>query len=269
VALPTRGRLFDGCGSFVSEIVAVQNVLGVLPDGNPGQITWNAIERAVCGSGGGKSIPESIKRVQKALGIPVDGVAGNQTWRAIATRLIPAPESRFKGGMGRFPEEVALSAQTTGKNALRIKPEAIVLHHTSGNFEGSVDWTRRLTDDKGKRLYASYHCIIARDGRRAITTPDESRAYHAGASAFKGRSGCNQWSLGMAWERDTNTEPLQEAAIESALEWLLPRMKRWGITPENVTDHRTVATPAGRKNDLKREEFERFHAILKERWEAL
>jgi N-acetyl-anhydromuramyl-L-alanine amidase AmpD len=173
----------------------------------------------------------------------------------------PQPTAKVK-----YSETIKLSKQTNGQYAQKIKPEAIVLHHTSGNYAGSVSWTDRVYDDNGKRLYGSYHCIIARDGRRTIMNEDDNRAYHAGVSSFKGRSGLNSWSLGVAWERDTSTEPLQEAAIESALEYILPRMKKWGITPDMVTDHRTVAPK--RKVDIAPKEYDKFMKILKERWKA-
>lgn len=164
-----------------------------------------------------------------------------------------------------YPETVRLSAQTNGPYAQKIKPLAIVLHDTGGNYLGSLDWTNRIFHPStDKRLYASYHCIIARDGRRTITNLDDNRAYHAGASSFRGRTNLNTWSIGVAFERDSNTEPLQDAAIESALEYIIPRMKKWGISPDWVTDHRTVSP--GRKVDLKKSEFEKFHSILKKRF---
>jgi len=52
--------------------------------------------------------------------------------------------------------------------------------------------------------------------------------------------------------------------MESALEYIIPRMKKWGITPDMVTDHRTVSP--GRKVDLKKEEFEKFHALLRKKY---
>lgn len=162
-----------------------------------------------------------------------------------------------------FEETTRLTPQVLNPR-VEIVPRAIILHHTAGNFAGSVDWTSRTHRPDGARLYASYHVIIARDGRRCRMVEDTVRAYHAGVSAWSGRTGLNGWSLGLAWERDTNTEPLQEAAILSALEWIIPRMKRWGISVNDVTDHRTVATPAGRKNDIAPAELERFLARLRE-----
>lgn len=198
-----------------------------------------------------------VRDVQRSLNLTVDGIDGPLTWRSINNYInreqkTTAPPST----VSEFSERIQLSQQTTGPYAQRITPSAIVLHHTSGNYEGSVNWTNRILNEKGGRLYASYHCIIARDGRRTITNEDTNRAYHAGQSSFRGRSSLNLWSLGVAWERDTYNEPLSEAAIESALEYMLPRMKRWNITPDWVTDHRTVSP--GRKVDIAPKEFEKF-----------
>lgn len=166
-----------------------------------------------------------------------------------------------------WPETVKFSAQTNGPYKQAIVPKAIVLHHTDGAYSGSVDWTGRVIDPgTGKRLYASYHCIIARDGRRTVTNPDTNRAYHAGTSVFKGRASLNHWSLGVAWEGNTHQTPLSDAAIDSALEYMIPRMKKLGITPDWVTDHRTVAPK--RKTDLAPDQLARFMDKLKAVWKA-
>lgn len=165
----------------------------------------------------------------------------------------------------KYSEQIKLTPQTNGPRALKIKPEAIVLHSTEGNYAGSIDWTGRVINPRtGKRLYASYHCIIARGGRRTITNNDDNRAYHAGTSSFKGRNSLNGWSIGVAFERNTHTESLQKEAIESALEYIIPRMKKWGITPDWVTDHRTISP--NRKRDLKKEEFDKFMVALRKAW---
>ena len=175
------------------------------------------------------------------------------------------PTAPAKALNKKYNETVKLSPQTNGQYAQKIKPSAIVLHDTGGNYLGSIDWTGKVFyPNTTKRLYASYHCIVARDGRRTITNLDDNRAYHAGESSFKGKSGLNQWAIGVAFERDSHAEPLQEAAMESALEYIIPRMKKWGIAPDMVTDHRTVSP--NRKVDLKKDEFEKFHALLKKRY---
>lgn len=162
----------------------------------------------------------------------------------------------------KYPEKIALSPQTNGSYARKIRPKAIVMHDTEGNYRGSIDWTSRIHNPStGKRLYASYHCIIARDGRRTITNLDDNRAYHAGISSFKGMKSLNNCSIGVAFERSSYTEPLQAAAIESAIEYIVPLMKKWDIPLDMVTDHRTIAP--NRKKDLNPKEFTKFHETLK------
>jgi N-acetyl-anhydromuramyl-L-alanine amidase AmpD len=136
-----------------------------------------------------------------------------------------------------------------------ITPKAIVLHHTSGNYAGSVAWCLNPNSQ------VSYHCIVKRDGDRTVLALDNQRAWHAGISNWKGRPDLNSWSLGLAFEGDTNKEPLSEDMINSAIEYLVPRMKELSLTIGDVTDHRTVSP--GRKNDLKLSEYDRFMQALK------
>jgi N-acetyl-anhydromuramyl-L-alanine amidase AmpD len=249
---------FNGRATLISE---VQKALGLHIDGIAGVNTWRAIEGVVTGQNTGTTNDQRIKNVQKKLKLKDDGKDGPVTWNAIKTALMNSkPSTATSPNM--FTETIKLSQQTTGPFAQKITPSAIVLHHTSGNYEGSINWTNRIYNEKGQRLYGSYHCIIARDGRRTITNEDTSRAYHAGKSSFRGRSSLNNWSLGVAWERDTYSEPLSDAAIKSALEYILPRMKEWNITPAWVTDHRTVSP--GRKTDIAPKEFEKFMKALNE-----
>jgi hypothetical protein len=247
----------------------LQKFLGIQADGIAGVNTWRTIEGSITGKNLGINNLQRIKNIQKFLKLKDDGVDGPLTWNSIKNTLITTKPSTTNttNTKNNFPEVAKISKQTSGQYAQKITPSAIILHHTSGGYLGSVNWTSRVYDEKGRRLYASYHCIIARDGRRTITNEDTNRAYHAGASNFKGRTNLNMWSLGVAWEKDTYDEPLSNEAIESALEYILPRMKKWNITPDWVSDHRTVATPKGRKSDIAPKEFEKFMKILRERWE--
>jgi N-acetyl-anhydromuramoyl-L-alanine amidase len=147
---------------------------------------------------------------------------------------------------------------TPNKSATKIKPNAVVLHHTSGSYAGSVSWCMNPQSN------VSYHCIIARDGRRTVLADDTARCWHAGRSSWQGRGDLNNWSLGLAWEGDTYTNPLGNDAIESALEWLVPRMKKWGIGRDMVLDHRLVSP--GRKNDIAPAQYNKFQERL---WAAL
>jgi len=138
-----------------------------------------------------------------------------------------------------------------------IVPKAIVLHHTSGNYNGSVAW---CLDPISK---VSYHCIVAKDGRRSVLADPDERCWHAGVSSWRGRKDLNSWSVGAAFEGDTNKRQLNEVEMESMADYLLPIMKRYNLSLRDVTDHRTVSP--GRKDDLAMAEFARFKDYLAKR----
>lgn len=96
-------------------------------------------------------------------------------------------EHRLSGGGGRFK-----SSPNHGGNFEQGKPEAIVIHFTAGSsFESSVN---HLCSDKAK---ASAHLVIGREGQVNQLVPFDVIAWHAGKSQWKGRSGMNQYSIGI------------------------------------------------------------------------
>jgi N-acetylmuramoyl-L-alanine amidase len=136
----------------------------------------------------------------------------------------------------------------------RIKPKAIVLHHTSGSYAGSVAWCMTPASR------VSYHCIVAKDGRRSTLADPDERTWHAGRSEWRGKRDLNSWSIGAAFEGDSYKRPLSEDEMASMAEYLEPLMKLYRLTLDDVTDHRTVSP--GRKDDLNPVEFTRFKKYL-------
>jgi N-acetyl-anhydromuramyl-L-alanine amidase AmpD len=122
-----------------------------------------------------------------------------------------------------------------------IHPTHIVLHHTSGAYAGSVAWCMN------PQSKVSYHCIIARNGKRTVLALPTQRTWHAGVSEWKGRKDANSFSVGLAWEGDTYQTPLSEDAILSAVEYLLPILEDHKIPLSHILRHADVAP--GRKND--------------------
>jgi N-acetyl-anhydromuramyl-L-alanine amidase AmpD len=144
---------------------------------------------------------------------------------------------------------------TPNKQTNRIKPEAIVLHHSDGSYLGGVEW---IANPASK---VSYHVLIARDGRRTVFGEDTDRCWHAGKSSWLGRPDLNSWSLGVSWSGNTYSDPLGEDAMDSAIEYLVPRMKKWGIPMTRVLTHQQVAPT--RKNDISPADAARFKTRLK------
>lgn len=95
----------------------------------------------------------------------------------------------LKGGSGGRPVEFRESPnQSAG-----LEPLWLVMHYTAGaSFESSVDW---LTT--ARRYPSSAHLVIGRDGEIAQLVRFDRRAWHAGASYWKGKRGLNRYSIGV------------------------------------------------------------------------
>jgi N-acetyl-anhydromuramoyl-L-alanine amidase len=93
-------------------------------------------------------------------------------------------------------------------------------------------------------LRVSSHFLIRRDGEVVQFVPVERRAWHAGASSWRGRSRCNDFSIGIELEGsedDVFADPQYQA-----LTALVRRLQsQWPI--RDVAAHRDVAP--GRKTD--------------------
>jgi AmpD protein len=173
----------------------------------------------------------------------------------------PALPSSASDSITNFAVEPPLTsfderkAYTPNKGSNAIRPEAVVLHHSDGSYRGGCAW---IANPASK---VSYHVLIARDGRRTVFANDTERCWHAGRSSWMGRPDLNSWSLGVAWEGNTYDYPLGADAMASALEYLVPRMKKWGIDLNTVLTHQQVAPT--RKTDIAPGDADRFRSKLK------
>jgi len=75
----------------------------------------------------------------------------------------------------------------------RIEPTLIVLHDTADRLrpDDTISWFK---DPKSK---VSAHFVVARDGSVTQMVPCDRAAWHAGKSSWKGRSGCNNFAIGI------------------------------------------------------------------------
>lgn len=134
--------------------------------------------------------------------------------------------------------------------------ELLVLHNISlppGHYGGGCI-ERLFCNDPEPRshpflellagLRVSAHFLIERDGRTTQFVSCHQRAWHAGASAFEGRTGCNDFSIGIELEGADFVafEPAQYAALAQ-----LARALRIGLPLRAVRGHSHIAP--GRKTD--------------------
>ena len=93
-------------------------------------------------------------------------------------------------------------------------------------------------------LEVSSHYLIRRDGSLTQYVPCEKRAWHAGASSWKGRSRCNDFSIGIELEGSDDV-PFSEPQYETLIGLARELFSRYGKL--DLAGHSDVAP--GRKTD--------------------
>jgi len=73
-----------------------------------------------------------------------------------------------------------------------LNPDYVVMHYTA--TAGSAEAIAAL---QSKERAASAHVVVDRDGSLTQLVPFDRVAWHAGKSQWAGRSGCNQFTLGI------------------------------------------------------------------------
>lgn len=123
-----------------------------------------------------------------------------------------------------------------------VKPTLIVLHASAGKSDaGDLSW---ICSPASK---VSYHYLVGRGGTVYELVDPKHQAWHAGASEWKGRKFCNQYSIGVAWaNRHDGTEPLTAAQLRAMRDLLNHLAVAYPSVTEVVT-HQMIAPT--RKDD--------------------
>ncbi len=134
--------------------------------------------------------------------------------------------------------------------------ELIVIHNISlppGEFGGAwIDdlFLGRLDPDAHPyfreiaALRVSSHFLVRRDGSLIQYVPCELRAWHAGASSWKGRERCNDFSIGIELE-GTDELAFEDAQYETLEKLVGALFDRYGRI--DIAGHSDIAP--GRKTD--------------------
>lgn len=96
-------------------------------------------------------------------------------------------------------------------------------------------------------LRVSAHLFVRRDGELVQFVPFHARAWHAGASVWRHRVACNDYSVGieLEGEDDTPYAPVQYERLAAAVRAL--RRAYGTLAPDGIAGHSEVAP--GRKTD--------------------
>jgi len=111
-------------------------------------------------------------------------------------------------------------------------------------FTNTLDWTAHPYFETIRGLEVSAHFLVRRDGGLVQFVGCLDRAWHAGASAWKGRERCNDFSIGIELE-GTDAIPYSPAQYTMLARLIRALRRRWPIP--DIVGHSDVAP--GRKTD--------------------
>ena len=137
--------------------------------------------------------------------------------------------------------------------------DLIILHGISlppGQFGGGeiealflnqLDWDAHPYFGEIRGMVVSAHLLIRRDGELVQFVPLTERAWHAGVSDFRGRSRCNDYSIGIELEGEDETayDDRQYKVLPRVLQALIQAFPN--ISAREIAGHCDVAP--GRKVD--------------------
>jgi AmpD protein len=150
--------------------------------------------------------------------------------------------------------------------------ELLVIHNISlppGEFGGPgiVELFTNCLDPAAHPYYreiegqkVSSHFLIRRDGELFQFVPCALRAWHAGQSEWRGRSRCNDFSVGVELE-GSDDQPFSDSQYVVLAQ--LTRALRREYPIKDWVGHSDIATPPGRKTDPGQHfDWARFRAML-------
>jgi hypothetical protein len=136
--------------------------------------------------------------------------------------------------------------------------EGIILHATADRGEEK----RTLTWLRSPKSRVSCHLLVSRAGRVTRLVGDRQRAWHAGASLWRGTSDVNSITLGIEIANRNDGEPYTDAQYNQVAE-IVAHYCAQGLSLDDVVSHQEVS--AGRKTDPYGWDWDRFRAMVQER----
>ena len=139
------------------------------------------------------------------------------------------------------------------------EPDLLVIHGISlppGEFGGPeiedlfmnrLDWDAHEYFSSICGLEVSAHLLIRRDGELIQFVPFTHRAWHAGASQFRGRDCCNDFSIGIELEGEDET-PYSDSQYEVLIAATREILAAYsGLSARRIAAHSDLSP--GRKSD--------------------
>ena len=141
-----------------------------------------------------------------------------------------------------------ISRPTPNYSKDKVNPvQGVILHHTA---EPTAERSLEILTGTERRVGA--HLVIDTDGTRYILCKPTVVTWHAGNSILHGKESCNNFTIGIEFQGNTLETPLTEDQIDSAIEYLLPLIKKYSIPIKNIVTHEMVRNAYKKKYPNKR-----------------
>jgi AmpD protein len=132
-------------------------------------------------------------------------------------------------------------------HGISLPPGQFGSHAIEDFFCGQLDCSSHPAFSDIASLKVSSHLLIKRDGLIVQFVPFNQRAWHAGVSQFQGKTGCNDFSIGIELEGtdDLAYEAIQYQKLIAIVSLLMQNYPN--ISKDRVVGHVDIAP--GRKTD--------------------
>ena len=161
----------------------------------------------------------------------------------VAVSTIYAVSNNFNGG--KYKEKSHPTPNYSREKINRVK--GVILHHTA---EPTIERSLGVLTNTQKKV--GTHCVIDTDWKIYIMCSPTTVTYHAGWSILNGMEGCNNFTIGIEFQGNTLDKPLTQDQINSAIEYLLPLIKKYHIPIANIVSHKMVRDAYKKKYPKKR-----------------
>lgn len=144
------------------------------------------------------------------------------------------------------PASIVIDSPNQNERPAGAKIDAIILHHTASTADAK-GIGRFFSDPNAK---VSSHYVVDKTGYLVQPVSDANRSWHAGKSVFNGRENVNDFSIGIEiCNVGDNVDPYPDAQYDSLVKLVGYLVQTYNIPIANITRHRDIAIPAGRKTD--------------------
>jgi N-acetyl-anhydromuramyl-L-alanine amidase AmpD len=145
-----------------------------------------------------------------------------------------------------LPDVVQMPSPNFNQRPDNAKISTIVLHHTA--MAGDARAVARFFANP--KAGVSSHYVVDRSGELVQPVADNLRSWHAGKSQFNGVGNVNDFSIGIEiCNLGDSLEPYSDAQYDGIIRLVAWLAQTYQIPLSNITRHRDIAIPSGRKID--------------------